>query len=274
MRLSPSAAPTSTETATTATAGSSWPTPTARPAARPRRWRWAVYVYAHFRSCGPSTSIRRDVSWPSARAAGIRRGAIRPRNPRQGGGPRQARRRRPPPDRRGAAAGQPAEHYVVEDVCPFECCTYREWNVEEKIELCDGPAGAPLGVQLEQGSGCKASPARCIESRSRWWWASPSKPSPATAPTRFRFRSAGSSGSSTTWEELPPLLEARPDLRKGLWIDPGQSCLEFDAEECWAEYLDPPGTECSRLVGEDPPERRHWLAGPVSWLRWAMDSCG
>lgn len=50
-----------------------------------------------------------------------------------------------PPERR------PADNYVTGEACPFECCTYREWTVEEEIELFASANGPRLGRKLLPG---------------------------------------------------------------------------------------------------------------------------
>ena len=41
-----------------------------------------------------------------------------------------------------SASGEEGVHpsvYVDEGACPFECCTYREWRVEEKTDILSSP---------------------------------------------------------------------------------------------------------------------------------------
>lgn len=175
-----------------------------------------------------------------------------------------------------SASAKPAEHYVVKGVCPFECCTYREWNVEEKVELYDGPAGAPLGIQLQPGEWVRGLTGEVHL-----------KPKPMVVGAAFDAKSANDSGDrfpipvgAIVWEldymgeSFRHFWRRGRIFEKGLFIDPGQSCVEFDPEECWAEYLDPPGTE----------EVHDWWAkirrkdGTKAWARsdgfGNMDSCG
>lgn len=46
---------------------------------------------------------------------------------------------------------KPPSEYLAKDVCPFECCTYREWTVEKNVTLFDLPRGSKNTSELKQG---------------------------------------------------------------------------------------------------------------------------
>jgi hypothetical protein len=46
---------------------------------------------------------------------------------------------------------KPPRVYVDAGACPFECCTYREWTVEEKTALLDRPGGARVITTVSKG---------------------------------------------------------------------------------------------------------------------------
>lgn len=48
-------------------------------------------------------------------------------------------------------AERPPDPYVAKEACPFECCTFREWTVEQEIPLYRAPGGEPLGRKLSPG---------------------------------------------------------------------------------------------------------------------------
>lgn len=52
----------------------------------------------------------------------------------------------------GLPAGErPPAPYVAKEACPFECCTFQEWTVEQEIALYDAPGGKKLGRKLSPG---------------------------------------------------------------------------------------------------------------------------
>ncbi|MEO8725531.1 MAG: hypothetical protein ABI383_05355, partial [Acidobacteriaceae bacterium] len=44
--------------------------------------------------------------------------------------------------------------YIDHGVCPFECCTYRNWQAKRKVGLFDRPDGKRIG-ELEKGEWVK-----------------------------------------------------------------------------------------------------------------------
>lgn len=49
------------------------------------------------------------------------------------------------------AASRPPDHYVAKDVCPFECCQYRDWEVLQDTVLYDQPNGSTVVGEAKQG---------------------------------------------------------------------------------------------------------------------------
>jgi hypothetical protein len=50
------------------------------------------------------------------------------------------------------AEQRPPSDYVAEEVCPFECCTYREWTVLEDTEVVAAPGSTEVVGRALQGS--------------------------------------------------------------------------------------------------------------------------
>lgn len=44
------------------------------------------------------------------------------------------------------ADSRPPAEFISKDVCPFECCTYREWVALRAVPLYERPRGAKTGV--------------------------------------------------------------------------------------------------------------------------------
>ncbi|MEO8726313.1 MAG: hypothetical protein ABI383_09320, partial [Acidobacteriaceae bacterium] len=48
-----------------------------------------------------------------------------------------------------ASDAKPPSPYIDHGVCPFECCTYRNWQAKRKVGLFDRPDGKRIG-ELEK----------------------------------------------------------------------------------------------------------------------------
>ena len=173
-----------------------------------------------------------------------------------------------PPERR------PADFYVTGEACPFECCTYREWSVEEEIELFASANGPSLGRKLQPGERAlgltgnvhlrprpiflqRAIQADDFDSRE--------KVDIAAGDLIFELESEGE-GYSHIWYR-GRILSAETG-----WLLP-QGCLAIDAE-CWGDYLD------DELK---PAEYQWWVKvrlkdGSTAWAHAKgfgnMDACG
>ena len=44
------------------------------------------------------------------------------------------------------SAQPPPSPFISRNVCPFECCTYRDWTAEQEIPLYDAPGGQVTGA--------------------------------------------------------------------------------------------------------------------------------
>jgi len=51
----------------------------------------------------------------------------------------------------GAASEKPPSPFVDAGACPFECCTYRQWTVRDRVELVDRPNGTRVVGTLRKG---------------------------------------------------------------------------------------------------------------------------
>lgn len=47
---------------------------------------------------------------------------------------------------------QPPSPYIAKDACPFECCTYRQWEVLKDTVLMDRPEGKKIVGKAQKGS--------------------------------------------------------------------------------------------------------------------------
>jgi hypothetical protein len=50
------------------------------------------------------------------------------------------------------ASQKPPDHYVAKDACPFECCTYREWTVEQDTDLVAAPGSRKVVGRAKKGT--------------------------------------------------------------------------------------------------------------------------
>lgn len=50
------------------------------------------------------------------------------------------------------AAAEPPKIYVNKNACPYECCTYREWDVNKDTELYTGINGKKMNVVVKAGT--------------------------------------------------------------------------------------------------------------------------
>lgn len=144
-------------------------------------------------------------------------------------------------ERRKAAAQRmmdrqrPPQTYAAKGACPFECCVYREWNVEENVELYDSPGGtrqtglAAKGEQVEGLTGeVHLSP----------------------TPVLVRYRPPYSQGVDIG--DVVFILDYRGEGHANIWhegriietdvLSVEDHCM-FPGEDCWGEYLDPSDAE-------------------------------
>jgi hypothetical protein len=47
---------------------------------------------------------------------------------------------------------KPAENYVAKETCPFECCSYREWTVEQGTDLVAAPESRRIVGRARKGT--------------------------------------------------------------------------------------------------------------------------
>ena len=53
------------------------------------------------------------------------------------------------------SATQPSSPYIDRGVCPFECCTYRNWQAERRVTVLNRPNGKSIG-ELDKGEWVQA----------------------------------------------------------------------------------------------------------------------
>jgi hypothetical protein len=55
------------------------------------------------------------------------------------------------PQNRPTTDTVPPTPYIDKGVCPFECCTYRDWTVNEGVVLVDQPNGKRIVARIHKG---------------------------------------------------------------------------------------------------------------------------
>jgi hypothetical protein len=135
-------------------------------------------------------------------------------------------------------ADRPPEGHVARGACPFECCTYREWDVLETTALSDAPYGSTV-----VGSAVKGHRVRGVTGDVHL------QPAPVAVvhdhppfvqgEIIFVLDYLGE-GFSRYWRD-GETAEAE------LWID--DLCLR-PGPNCWAEYIQPP---------EERPDPQWWI---------------
>lgn len=158
---------------------------------------------------------------------------------------------------------RPPDRYVAEGACPFECCTFREWDVKETTPLYDRPLGSVVVGSAPEGSRVlgvtgevhlRPAPIAVIHDR----------PPFARGEILFALDYLGE-GFYKYWRNGEV---ASNDLA----IE--ELCLR-PTPKCWAEYIQPP---------ESREEPRWWVlietdAGLRGWTDRSqhfgnMDACG
>ena len=167
-------------------------------------------------------------------------------------------------------ASRPPSPFIAEGACPFECCTFREWTVEQPIELYAAPAGAPLGRKLSPGGKVLGLTGEVHL-----------EPRPMRAGIGFE---ADASFDSDEKVKIPAgaLVFQLDHLGEGFarfwyggktFVAELTQCIAF-GPDCWGEALDP---------GAPPPVHQWWVKvrlsdGTEAWARdegfGNMDSCG
>jgi hypothetical protein len=54
-----------------------------------------------------------------------------------------------------ALTQRPPENYIAKNACPFECCTFREWTVEQDTDLVAAPGSTQMVGKARKGSQVK-----------------------------------------------------------------------------------------------------------------------
>ncbi len=160
---------------------------------------------------------------------------------------------------------------MAKDACPFECCTFGEWSVEQPVELFAGPEGAKLGQTLKVGEKVEGLTGE-VHLKPR--------------PVLVGFPLAGETELGSDQRIAIPAGEVVwevDSLGEGFvrfWYR-GQTfeapmtsyCLVFD-EECWGDYVEP---------GSEDWKNDWWVKikrkdGKEAWARdegfGGMDGCG
>lgn len=126
-------------------------------------------------------------------------------------------------------SSRPPERFVAEGACPFECCTYREWDVLQTTSLTDEPFGTAVVGTVAQGQRVlgvtgevhvNPEPVAVVHEH----------PPFDTGEIFFLLDYIGE-GFSRYWRNGETGEEE-------LWVD--DFCLR-PGPGCWAEYIYPPG---------------------------------
>lgn len=176
-------------------------------------------------------------------------------------------RRRAFQERLDSLAARPPDEYVARDACPFECCVYREWTVEERTELFDDVAGSSVVAVVESGDR--------VEGLTGQVHVTPSPVGVVHPPA---------------WYALEPgdiffLLDYVGEGFYHVWVDGEVRELELDtavrgycpipAEDCWGERL----ADTSRAEASTWWVKVRTSGGLVGWTDRSdrfgnIDACG
>jgi hypothetical protein len=136
------------------------------------------------------------------------------------------------------ASARPPERYVAKGACPFECCSYREWDVLETTPLYDAPFGSVV-----VGSAVKGRKVRGVTGDVHL------RPAPvAVVHDRLPFaRGEIFFLLDYLGEDFYSYWRNGEIAAEQLWAD--DVCLR-PSRDCWAEYIEAP---------EDREEPQWWV---------------
>jgi hypothetical protein len=158
---------------------------------------------------------------------------------------------------------RPQERYVAEGACPFECCSYREWNVLETTPLYDAPSG-----KVVVGSAVKGRKVRGVTGEVHL------RPAPvAVVHDRPPFaRGEIVFVLDYLGEGFYRYWKSGQIGEDELWVD--DVCLR-PSRDCWAEYILPSGDRQAPqwwILIETEEGQRGWTDRPEQFGN--KDACG
>lgn len=180
----------------------------------------------------PSAELRRVLDSAEFReselAAALKREAQALEQRRQAAAERLSREPRPPAD------------YVAKDVCPFECCLYREWTVEQDAVLYDEPGERREVARVAEGEKVEGVTGD-VHLRP--------------TPVLVRYPPLYVEGAEVG--DIVFLLDYMGEGYGRIWhegrvleteiFSVAEQCL-FPSESCWGEYVDPHDAERQEAV--------------------------
>lgn len=164
---------------------------------------------------------------------------------------------------------RPPAIYIAEGACPFECCTFREWNVEKDVDLYDKPSGTQLVAHLKAGESVTGLTGEVHV-----------KPKAAGVVRNFQ-----SGPINLKKGDVFFVLDYLGEGAFRFWVngetttalsEPAEVCPE-NSTDCWAQYVEP-------KAGKTDPDHVWWVKvktklGQTGWTKESSsfgnkDACG